>query len=59
MILAVLTGLLTAAIATPLFRWHYRKINGISLNRRASWIYAGTVAVVITVIAYLTVLLAA
>ena len=52
---ALLTGLLTACIATPVFRWHYKKIYGQSLNRRSSWVYACVVGMVTTVIAYLTI----
>ena len=53
--LSLLIGILTSCIATPLFRWHYRKIHGIRLNRRATWTYAAVMVMVTTVIAYLTI----
>lgn len=54
---SLLIGALTAAIATPVFRWHYRNIHRKSLNRQSSWTYAGVVIGVTTVISYLTFLL--
>ena len=58
MLTALLVGLLATAIAAPLFGWHYHKIHGVKLSRRASWTYAGTVLLVTTAIAYVTLLFA-
>ena len=57
MILSLLVGLLTAAIATPIFRWQYHNIHRRKLDRRASWTYAGAVVLVTAFISYLTLLL--
>jgi len=58
LIAILLVGLVTAAIATPVLRWHYRKIHGRALARRPSWTYFGAVFAVTLLIAWLTVLLA-
>ncbi|NBC34665.1 MAG: hypothetical protein GVY13_18475 [Alphaproteobacteria bacterium] len=58
LIAILLVALVTAGIATPLLRWHYRKIHGHGLPRRPSWTYFAAVFAVTLAIAWLTVQLA-